>query len=119
MKTWLLSVLFCCSLMACKESQSSAHSTLTSNPDIMENKIITIQGKAENSKAGAMAGKYFLEGLQSWPDSAHGKTVEVTGKLKLVEHREEDLHTVDGLVNQGMVGTQYILQKPKWRVVGE
>jgi len=116
MKAWHLSllVIFCC-LLGCKEAQSSRIEA-TTNPD-MEGKTITIQGKALNSKAGAVAGSYFVEGLTHWPDDAYNRMVEVTGKLKLVEHAEEDLYTPEGLVKQGMVGTQYILTKPRWHVL--
>jgi hypothetical protein len=117
MKIWLFSFLMVLGLTGCKDSQSSRTGTVTTNPDEMEGKTITIQGKAENSKAGAMAGKYYVDDLHSWPEEVHGKTVEVTGRLKLVEHKEEDLYDKEGNVSQGMVGTQHILLNPKWKVV--
>jgi hypothetical protein len=115
MKTWLFSLLICCCLLGCKEAQPSASTPL--NPDEMNGKRITIQGKALNSKAGAVAGDYFVDGLQSWPEDVYDKMVEVTGELKVVEHKEEDLRSPNGEWSQGMVGKQYILTKPKWRLV--
>lgn len=85
----------------------------------MAGKSITVRDTAYNTKSGAAVGRYRLEGLHSWPDSVQGKLVEATGRLKTVEHREEDLYTPDGLVKQGMVGTEYILLDPEWKLVGE
>ncbi|HEX2901075.1 MAG TPA: hypothetical protein VHS96_15255 [Bacteroidia bacterium] len=112
---WLL-FLLCCAFLGCKETN------VVTNPinlENMEGKTITIQGKALNSKAGAVAGDYFVDGLQAWPADIHSKTVEVTGTLKTVEHAAEDLRNPDGSINQGMEGKQYILMHPKWRLVGE
>jgi hypothetical protein len=83
----------------------------------MEGKTITVRGQALNSKAGAMAGAYYVDGLSSWPDDAYEKTVEVTGKLKVVEHNAEDLRNENGEWSQGMVGKQLILLEPKWTIV--
>lgn len=117
MKTWLFTLLVLGCLSGCKEAQSSAASNVTSNPDEMNGKTITIQGKALNAKAGAMAGDYYVDGLQSWPEDVYDKLVEVTGTLKLVEHKAEDLQSPNGEWSQGMVGTQSIILKPKWKVV--
>lgn len=83
----------------------------------MEGKIITIRGLAQNSKAGAMVGQYFIGGMQAWPDEVVGKKVEVKGSLHLVQHKAEDLVNSKGEVSQGMVGEQYVLQKPTWRIL--
>jgi hypothetical protein len=117
MKNWLSILLVCCCLMGCKESQPSTTKPLTENPKAMEGKSITVEGKALNAKAGAMVGSYYVEGLTSWPEEAYDKTVEVTGTLKTIDHKAEDLVNEKGEYSQGMVGTQYILTNPKWKVV--
>lgn len=119
MKYWILAFALFAILAGCKGGQASSRSRLTPDSEMIDGSSITIQGVAANSKAGAMAGKYFVDGLQNWPADIEGKLVEVTGRLKLVEHKAEDLRSPDGAYSQGMVGTQYLLQKPEWRVVGE
>jgi hypothetical protein len=116
MKAWFLGLLICCCLLGCKEAQPAA---VTTNPEGMEGKTITIRGKALNGKAGAMAGEYYVDGLSNWPDDAYGRMVEVTGKLKVVEHKEESLRNENGEWSQGMVGKQQVLMEPKWKVVRE
>ncbi|MBL0020394.1 MAG: hypothetical protein IPP17_29155 [Bacteroidetes bacterium] len=114
MKTYWLLILLCCAFAGCKETNVVTNPINQKN---MEGKMITIQGKALNSKAGAVAGDYFVDGLQAWPTDIHSKTVEVTGILKILEHAAEDLRNPDGSINQGMEGKQYILMQPKWRVM--
>lgn len=109
-------ILLCCALVGCKETNVVTNPI---NHKSMEGKTITVQGKALNSKAGAVAGDYFVDGLQAWPADIHSKMVEVTGILKIVEHAAEDLRNPDGSINQGMEGKQYILMQPQWRLVGE
>ena len=115
-------IIVFCLLAGCKQAHppaSAAAAKIQIEAAKMEGKTITIQDKALNSKAGAMVGAYFVEGLHSWPDDALNKTVAVTGQLKTVEHAAEDLRAPDGSISQGMVGTQYILTEPKWNVVKE
>lgn len=118
MKAWLPPLLISACLAGCKEPRPAASRPAT-HVEHMEGKVITIQGKALNSKAGAMAGDYFVDGLHGWPEEVQGKMVEVTGKLRSMEHREEDLYDEEGAVRQGMVGTQQVLLRPKWHVVEE
>lgn len=77
-------------------------------------KVIDI---AQNSKAGAMVGQYFVSGMQAWPDEVVGKKVEVKGNVRLVQHKAEDLVNSKGEYSQGLVGNQYILEKPTWKLV--
>ncbi len=119
MKLGLAALLICSLLVGCQSIKPSATHPITNATTPMNGTTITIQGQALNSKAGAMAGKYFVDGLQAWTPEVHEKTVEVTGRLQLIEHKAEDLRAPDGSVSQGMVGTQYILRDPKWRVVDQ
>lgn len=80
-------------------------------------KRIKVIDVAQNSKAGAMVGQYFIGGMQAWPDAVVGKKVEVKGSLHLVQHKAEDLVNSKGEVSQGLVGEQYILENADWRIL--
>lgn len=84
-------------------------------------KSITVFGIAENAKAGAVVltdqkQTYYVDQLDSWPDAFHGKKVKVTGYLRSVEHKAEDLKNEKGEWVQGMVGTQNIIDDAKWEL---
>jgi hypothetical protein len=119
MKVWLYIGILCCLFWGCKGTKWVTVEDMNTNPESMNGKMFTLHGKALNAKAGAMVEDFYIEGMQSWPDSVYNKTVEVTGKVKIVEHKEEELRAPDGSYSQGMVGNQYILTKPKWRVIGD
>jgi hypothetical protein len=82
---------------------------------------ISVKGKAMNAKAGAVVTQendhdYYIEELHAWPDSAYGKTVEVTGTLHIQTFTEEDLKDEEGNWKQGMLGDQYIIRNAKWKL---
>lgn len=117
MKHWMLLLILCGCFAACKVAQSADGSGEVTNARAMEGKLITVQGEALNAKAGAMVNEYYVEGLSSWPAEFYGKKVEVTGRVKLIEHKQEDLRSANGEWSQGMVGTQHILVGAKYRLV--
>lgn len=85
-----------------------------------KSKDTTIIGKAENAKAGAIVTStkdqkmYYLDLVDSWHESIVGKTVKVTGTLKIEEikpvKKDEEL-------SQQITGIKRILLKPKWELV--
>lgn len=83
-------------------------------------KKISILGKAENAKAGAIVisdkdtKMYYVGTLGSWPDSILGKKVKVTGVLII----EEIPAIAPGEeLRQQITGTKLTLTKPKWRLM--
>ena len=78
---------------------------------------IVVIGIARARKAGAAVQSikdkrvYFVDGLDYWEDDVVGKTVKVSGKL-VVEHYEQSKEII-----QQIVGTVYIIKKPKWEIV--
>ncbi len=82
-------------------------------------KDITVIGKAENAKEGALVitkddKVYFIDSLAFWDEKTLYKTVKVSGRL-FVEHHKAAKKGEP--VAQRLEGTRYIIQKPKWEVV--
>ena len=117
MKNWVLILIISGCFAACKTPHLADASGKDTHSQTMEETMITVEGEALNAKEGAMVKHYYIEGLSSWPADVYGKIVEVTGKLKLVEHKEEDLRSANGEWSQGMVGTQHILVDAKYKLV--
>lgn len=80
----------------------------------------SVTGTSYNTKSGAALitdtqEVYYLDGMTSWPDADLEKRFTVSGRLKVIEHKEEDLTNEKGEYVQGMVGKQKIIVKPKWK----
>jgi len=90
-------------------------------PQMNQDKIITITGTALNAKAGAVVrtekGNYYIHDLSSWPDSIYEKTVEVTGELSVIDHSQQSGKNAEGKWVQSMRGIQQIIQHAQWKVV--
>jgi hypothetical protein len=78
---------------------------------------IVVIGIAIARKAGAAVqsiknkGVYFIDDLNYWESDVVGKTVKVSGKL-VIENYEQTKE-----ITQQIVGTVYIIKKPKWEIV--
>jgi len=110
----ILPLLLLCYVFSCKTVSSN---TETKNPV----EVITITGTAENAKWGAIvvtkdSKTYYVNELDEWDDELYKKTVKVTGVLKKIEHKAEDLKNEKGEWSQGMIGTQLILENAKWEL---
>ncbi|NHJ05381.1 MAG: hypothetical protein EAX90_11190 [Candidatus Heimdallarchaeota archaeon] len=83
----------------------------------MFEKLITLKGKAVDSKAGACLKIkdeiVFIEDISSWEDELYGKELLITGILKLKKIIPDVVIEEDGAISQGAPGEQYILEKIK------
>ncbi len=83
-------------------------------------KEITVIGKAENVKGGAIVisnsdqKMYHLDKIDFWPTNIIGKTVKVKGKL-IIEEKKPVQPGQD--IPQQITGVKRILIKPKWELV--
>ena len=83
-------------------------------------KTVTLEGKAENAKAGAIVVSddgtmAYIDGLEDgWPNEISRKRVRVTGELR-EEKRIPDPGT--NPITAGAFGTQTILYDAKWTVL--
>jgi hypothetical protein len=114
----LVALLLGCAL-GCKEAQPA--SDQNTNSDKMATNAITVVGLAGNAKLGAHLATetdaYYIDGLAAWPAELVDQRVSVTGIVKTVEHRAEDLTNDKGEISQGMVGTQKIITHATWHKV--
>ena len=78
---------------------------------------ITIIGKALNSKGSAIVQTekdfYLIDGLDNWDSKFYGKTVKVSGRLKVVVHKKQ---STDSIVVQERMGKIKIIKKPVWEL---
>ena len=93
-----------------------------SNTENMDENTTTIEGTAQNGKDGALVMSsnreaYYVDGLDSWDDSVHGKQVEVTGILKTETSNEENLKNEKGEWSAGVEGEKRILYDATWRIL--
>jgi hypothetical protein len=110
--------LFIAALISCRISKEQ--STIKD----MQGKTITVAGVAHNGKDGALVltedrEAYYVDGLDAWDNSLHGKQVQVTGTLKSETFSEEDLKNEKGEWSAGMTGKKMILLQSKWRLKPE
>jgi hypothetical protein len=80
----------------------------------------SVTGQARNAKLGAVViveddGVYDVDGLEEWPEQLDGKTVTVSGVLRVVHH-ETPVCNKAGEYSAGMVGVQNIIENPTWVV---
>jgi len=80
----------------------------------MIEKLITLKGKAVDSKAGACLKIkdeiVFIENISSWDDELYGKELLIKGILKLKKIIPDVVIEEDGAISQGAPGKQYILE---------
>lgn len=86
----------------------------------MKNKPITIIGKAENGKGGALVltqdgTVYYLEGIHSWDVSMEHVEIEVAGTLYVERLSEKDLKNNEGERKQGSMGIKNTILKPTYK----
>ena len=78
-------------------------------------KEVVIEGKAENTKMGAVViGNDFgvyLDGVESWPENAYGKKVRAKGVLRRYEQ------VGDPKLVQGCGPVIYVIENPKWEII--
>lgn len=83
----------------------------------MIEKIITLKGRAVDSKAGACLKIkdeiVFIENISSWDDELYDKELLITGILKLKKIIPDVVIDEDGAISQGASGRQYILEDIK------
>lgn len=86
-------------------------------------KRVRLSGIARDAKGGAVllinGEPIYLQGVDSWPDSADKKIVSVGGKLVSKQYLPEARTDAKGAISQGAVGSQTVLENPVWRVTSE
>lgn len=60
----------------------------------------------------------YIEGLDSWPKEAFGKAVEATGVLVTKKYIPDPVNEA-GEICQGAEGLQAVLERPKWKILGD
>lgn len=85
-----------------------------------KNDDITIVGRAENAKAGAVVVSSdeklscYVDGFDYWDEIVIGMMVKVSGKLFL---EKKELKRLGDIPAQQIVGEKRIIQRPKWEMV--
>jgi uncharacterized protein YceK len=86
--------------------------------DLSANPVISIEGTAQNAKAGAVVvrehGVVYVDGLVNWPQEIVGKHVSVRGVLAVVKQRS---HPDSDSPSQEAQGDQQLMLNAKWEEV--
>lgn len=81
--------------------------------------VVTVVGKAENSKLAAEIlnerSCFSVDGLSSWPDDLHGELVEVTGRLTLHDFGDPPSMTHESRLSARAYGKHWYLEDATWK----
>ena len=109
--------LLCLTLAGCIRAPAPV-SSKGETPMATEGKTVTLEGRAENAKAGAILLRdgnddpVYIEGLDSWPSAVTRKRVRATGVL-----RSKKMIPDPGMGPEktaGAFGDQTVLENAKW-----
>jgi hypothetical protein len=93
----------------------------TLNTNTMKDQLITVNGMAQNGKAGALLKSedntiYYIDGLGAWSPEMINRKVSVTGNLKVEKVSEKSLKNEQGEWSQGMSGEVKTILRAIWKL---
>jgi hypothetical protein len=118
--------IFFCGILNLSYSQIMNTKTMENiSRDSLKNGIkVTITGRAENAKAGAIVifdreHPYYISNLKAWSEQNLYKKVEVTGVVRIVDYGQNTQTRQDvlNLPAQTLTGTVVYLDDAVWKVI--